>query len=48
MDIVVAVVLALVVLVALLVLWRGDRSGALDQSSTPGITRSGLERDRSR
>ncbi len=47
-DILVAAFLALVVVIALVVLLRDDRSGALDQPSTPGITRSGLERDRSR
>lgn len=43
-ELVVGVVLALAVVVALIVLWRNDRSGALDQPSTPGITKSGLER----
>ena len=48
MELVVGLLLALAVVVALIVLWRNDRSGALGQPSTPGITKSGLERHRSR
>jgi hypothetical protein len=48
MDVLVALFLVVAVAIALVVMWRTDRSGALDQPETPGITKSGLERDRSR
>ena len=48
MEVVVALFLILAVAIGLIVMWRKDRSGALDQPSTPGVMKSGLERDRSR
>ena len=45
MDAVLTIVLALAVLVALIVAWRRDRSGALDDvGPMPGIGKSDKER----
>ncbi len=47
MDLALGIVLAVLVLIALVVAWRNDRSGALDDpGGMPGIGKSGRGSDR--